>query len=226
LGVRKLVRRLPPWVEFATVVCLAFGWPIFNSLWALVAVPSAPHISAGHLRFVVAYELIVSAILLSLLGARGRTATTVGLAPTLEDIFLGGTLVAAVWLASAVTTLFVATMWPQAFRIVSAVDLGVGSLDLPTVVAVSVVNGTFEELFVCGYVMTALGRRHSVWTAINVSVAIRFSYHLYQGPLAVVDIIPMGLICSYFYARTGRLWPPIVAHAVLDFLAFAAYTGG
>lgn len=47
------------------------------------------------------------------------------------------------------------------------------------------------------------------------------SYHLYQGPLAVIPIAAMGVIVTLVYVRIGRLWPAIVGHAILDFVALA-----
>jgi membrane protease YdiL (CAAX protease family) len=45
---------------------------------------------------------------------------------------------------------------------------------------------------------------------------IRLGYHLYQGPFGVVAIVPLGLILAYWYAKNGKLWPLIVAHAAID----------
>jgi membrane protease YdiL (CAAX protease family) len=90
------------------------------------------------------------------------------------------------------------------------------AIPLPTVIAVGLINPLFEEVFVCGYVMTALHRKESLWLALNVSVAIRLLYHLYQGPLGVLSINPFGLVAGFWYARTGRLWPVIVAHSIID----------
>ncbi|MFD1296210.1 CPBP family intramembrane glutamic endopeptidase [Lysobacter gummosus] len=41
---------------------------------------------------------------------------------------------------------------------------------------------------------------------------IRIAYHLYQGSAGVVSIVPMGLAYAWLYARTGRLWPLVLAH--------------
>jgi membrane protease YdiL (CAAX protease family) len=225
LGILELVRRLSPRAEFAVVLSLAFGLFIFTSVWSLVAASSSAPISEEDLRFLVVYELITSAALLAFLSVRGWTAATFGLKPTLEGTLWGAILVVAVMLVDLVTTQLIAAVWPQAFRMIEAVDLPVGTLDLRTVVLLSVVNGLYEELFVCGYVVTTLGKRSSAWMAINVSVTIRFLYHLYQGPVAVLSIIPTGLMFAYVYARTGRLWPLIVAHAALDFFALVGYAG-
>lgn len=81
------------------------------------------------------------------------------------------------------------------------------------------VNPFFEEVWVCGYLMTVLKRSHNPWLAISASVVLRVLYHLYQGARGVLSITPVGLIFGVWYARTGRLWPLIVAHSVADLLA-------
>jgi membrane protease YdiL (CAAX protease family) len=83
------------------------------------------------------------------------------------------------------------------------------------------VNPVFEELFVLGYVVQSLRKTFSLTLAVNVSVAIRLSYHLYEGPQAVIPIAIFGLMVTFAYVRLGRLWPIIVAHAILDFLALS-----
>jgi membrane protease YdiL (CAAX protease family) len=78
---------------------------------------------------------------------------------------------------------------------------------------------------VCAYVITALKERFGVTTAVNVSAGIRLFYHFYQGAVGVVGIAPLALLFAYWFARTGRLWPLIVAHALMDFTALAASVG-
>ena len=51
---------------------------------------------------------------------------------------------------------------------------------------------------------------------------IRIAYHLYQGSAGVVSIVPMGLAYAWLYARTGRLWPLVLAHVLLGAWALAA----
>ena len=75
-----------------------------------------------------------------------------------------------------------------------------------------------------GYVIIALRKTRSTSFAINVSIAIRLAYHLYQGSISLINIIPMGIIYAYWFARTGRLWPLVIAHGIFDFIAFALYT--
>ena len=51
---------------------------------------------------------------------------------------------------------------------------------------------------------------------MNASIALRMSFHLYQGPTAFLSFAVFGLLFTLFYIRTGRLWPLIVAHALLE----------
>ena len=95
-------------------------------------------------------------------------------------------------------------------------------VSMELVFIVSTVNGIFEELFVAGYIITALREVRGVWTAINVSTVVRLLYHLYQGPIGVITIIPMGLLYGYVYARTRLLWPLIFAHVLIDIIGLSA----
>jgi membrane protease YdiL (CAAX protease family) len=91
-------------------------------------------------------------------------------------------------------------------------------LSMQLVFLVSVVNGIFEEMFVAGYIITALTERRGMWVAINASVVVRLLYHLYQGPIGVLTIVPMGLLYGYVYSRTRQLWPLVVAHVLVDII--------
>ena len=45
---------------------------------------------------------------------------------------------------------------------------------------------------------------------------LRGAYHLYQGFGAGLGNVAMGLVFGYGWRRTGRLWPLIVAHGIID----------
>jgi hypothetical protein len=51
-------------------------------------------------------------------------------------------------------------------------------------------------VFVCGYVLSGLRERPGVAAAENVSAGIRVAYHLYQGPMAALAIVPYALIAA------------------------------
>jgi uncharacterized protein len=79
------------------------------------------------------------------------------------------------------------------------------------------VNPFFEELFVCGYLITVAKESGRPALGVNASIAVRLAYHLYQGGVGVLGIIPLGMIFAFWFSKTGRLWPVVVAHALADF---------
>jgi membrane protease YdiL (CAAX protease family) len=54
-----------------------------------------------------------------------------------------------------------------------------------------------------------------------VSTVVRLLYHLYQGPIGVLIIVPMGLLYGYVYARTRQLWPLMFAHVLIDLIGLS-----
>jgi membrane protease YdiL (CAAX protease family) len=74
----------------------------------------------------------------------------------------------------------------------------------------------------CAYVVQSLRWRFGIAIAVNASIALRMSFHLYQGPGAFLGFAVFGLVFTFFYIRTGRLWPLIVAHALLEAIALLA----
>jgi uncharacterized protein len=202
--------------EFAIVVCVAFGYFAVSSLYAAFYPSVLPPISQGHLQFLLIFESIVLVSLCLFLRLRGWTIKRVGALPSTRDTVMGLGLVVVTYMACVLVWIIVHDTgmhprYPGSYP--ALVDDG---LHLRTVVAASILNPVYEELFLCGYIVTALKERDSSVTAVNVSVAIRLVYHLYQGAIGVLTIIPLGLIFSWWYARTGRLWPVLVAHAVFD----------
>ncbi len=52
---------------------------------------------------------------------------------------------------------------------------------------------------------------------------LRGSYHLYQGFGGFVGNVIMGLLFGRVWQRTNRLWPLVLAHFFIDFVAFVGY---
>jgi membrane protease YdiL (CAAX protease family) len=95
---------------------------------------------------------------------------------------------------------------------------------IPVLVASAAQNGILEETVVLGYLLHRLdqmGWRAS--HAIAVSAVVRGSYHLYQGFGGFVGNAAMGVIFGLLYRRWGRVMPMIVAHTLIDTVAFVGY---
>lgn len=95
---------------------------------------------------------------------------------------------------------------------------------IPMLVAAAFADGWAEEIIVVGYLITRL-RQLEVpgWAALLWSSVLRGAYHLYQGFGAGLGNLAMGLVFGYVWQRTGRLWPLVVAHGLIDTVAFVGY---
>lgn len=96
---------------------------------------------------------------------------------------------------------------------------------VPVLVLAAVQNAVLEEVVVVGYLSVRLrDLGWSVPTLIAGSAILRGSYHLYQGFGAFVGNAAMGVIFMLFFLRTRRVLPLVLAHALLDIVAFVGYT--
>jgi membrane protease YdiL (CAAX protease family) len=202
-------------LEFLVVIAFAFGYPVIGSLLSVFAPPSPnPPITEPALQGLLLSELLVMALLALLLRQRGWNLAHLGLHFSARDLLVALGLVAAASAAFTAVALMGDVAMPGFGR--SSRGLVASGISLPTAVAVSAVNPVFEELFACAYVIRALERTRSVAFAVNVSTALRVAYHLYQGPAGAISMIPFGLLFGWCFARTGRLWPLVVAHGFFD----------
>lgn len=159
-----------------------------------------------------------------LMARSGQNLRTLGFDTTqpLRDTARGAALAAAVGGAGL------------AFYVIThalGVDLTVVASDLPAVwwrfpvlVLSALQNALLEEFVVVGYLMSRLrqlgcGSR----TTIVLSAALRGSYHLYQGLGGFAGNAIMGLVFGGVYSRWGRLGPLVVAHTLMDLVAFVGY---
>jgi hypothetical protein len=85
-------------------------------------------------------------------------------------------------------------------------------------------NATLEEVLVAGFLLHRL--RQLGWSdnrALALSALLRGSYHLYQGLGGFVGNAVMGVIFGRLYQRWGRVMPLLIAHTLMDAVAFIGY---
>jgi membrane protease YdiL (CAAX protease family) len=95
---------------------------------------------------------------------------------------------------------------------------------IPVLLLSAAVNAVLEEVVVVAYLLTRL--RQLGWRpgpALLVSALLRGGYHLYQGFGAFLGNAVMGLLFGRVFQRTGRVLPLVIAHTVLDAVAFVGY---
>ncbi|WP_113702517.1 CPBP family intramembrane glutamic endopeptidase [Nonomuraea lactucae] len=95
---------------------------------------------------------------------------------------------------------------------------------VPVLLLAAVQNGVLEEVLVAGYLLHRLEQAGwSPWRAVAVSALLRGSYHLYQGFGGFVGNVVMGVVFGRLYQRWGRAMPLVVAHTLIDAVAFVGY---
>jgi hypothetical protein len=98
---------------------------------------------------------------------------------------------------------------------------------VPVLILAALQNGLLEEVISVGYLYERT--RDLGWARIQFVVAsslLRGAYHLYQGIGPFLGNVVMGLVFSWFYtSRWGRrrVVPLVVAHTLLDVVAFVGY---
>ena len=95
---------------------------------------------------------------------------------------------------------------------------------IPVPVLAAFANGFAEEVVVVGYLITRLRQLGMTPSqAVLTSSVLRGIYHLYQGFGAGLGNVVMGLVFGYAWCRTGRLWPLVFAHGIINTVAFVGY---
>jgi membrane protease YdiL (CAAX protease family) len=113
----------------------------------------------------------------------------------------------------------------------SGVNLAVVAQDLPdewwrwpVLVAAALENSLLEEIVVVGFLMHRLSQLGwSPGGAVAASALVRASYHLYQGIGGLLGNLAMGVLFGWLFLRWGRVLPLVVAHALIDIVAFLGF---
>jgi membrane protease YdiL (CAAX protease family) len=225
---RAFVRSLSFGAEFSIVVLVAFGLPVISSFLLLYGLLFLADIQPFDIFSPLSQyttcviELVQLSAIAVFLRWRGWRFQDLHPEVSLNLTIRGIVLVLGYYAIYFNMAIIFMNVFPSIGQFTQMFVNNLGKPDLYSAALLTLINPVFEEVLVAGYVITALKEKKGVHFAINISVGIRLLYHLYQGPLAALSIIPMGLLFAYVYAKTERLWPLIVAHAVQDFVAFVS----
>lgn len=149
---------------------------------------------------------------------RGLVAATIDPRPArpaeeslLALTFLAATIVLGGLLLTALSELLPVTAPPQ-----SPVPVEAGpSLFWIALPALVIIGPAVEEIVFRGWMLPALRARGLSWgVAIAVSSLVFGAMHGFAGPLALVYTTLVGISAGLLRVRTGRLWAPILFHAL------------
>jgi uncharacterized protein len=220
----EALRRRASIGEVILVLGLPTGFFLASSLAWLARKEGAIPFDDGRLFETLAIEAAIALPLLPFLWRRGWSPFKIGGAPEWQDVirglgvwltYMGAFYIAFLILSAVAPTLAESLRQPQFAGVVSPSAAIAGAL----------LNPLFEEFLWLGYAIPAIGSRLGLRVACAVSVALRVSVHLYQGPLlAFVAILPLSFVVTWYFARTGRIWPVIVAHVITDAIGLGSLT--
>lgn len=101
----------------------------------------------------------------------------------------------------------------------------------PVLLLASLRHSLLEEVIMIAYLFDRARRiwpqlarpGAAVWLLILGSALLRGAYHLYQGFGPGIGNFLMGVIFGWIYLRFGRVMPLVIAHFLLDAVAFLAF---
>jgi hypothetical protein len=204
-----MLKRLSPRAEFLIVSLLCFGPFAARSIVGLAERETQLVFDDAHALFILGIELAAGTIALLLLRGRGWTAEALGLRLSRLQTIGGMLLLLG---TSMLLSLF--TLAAPGASNATQVDV---RITWPVLIALTLVNPFYDELFGVAYVVRATEANGAAF-AVTLSAAIRFVCHLEQGPIAALTILPLGILFALVYWRWRLVWPLIVAHAVMDFV--------
>nr|WP_249669244.1 type II CAAX endopeptidase family protein [Cellulomonas hominis] len=208
------------------VARLTEGTPLAEQSATLNASRSPrPYLDLTYQLLSIGFALVPVALALYLLSANGRSAVRrIGLDGTRPGRDLGVGLGLAALIGLPGLGLYALGRVVGITVEVQAAALNAAWWTVPVLVLAALQNALLEEVVVVGYLMERL--RDLRWrtpAVLAASALLRGSYHLYQGIGPFVGNVVMGLVFAEYYRRRRRTMPLVVAHTVLDVVAFVGY---
>jgi membrane protease YdiL (CAAX protease family) len=200
------------------MVLLCFGWFIIASLSSLaVWRPGVGErsFSDNSMGAVLATELVLGLAAVAVLQARGYPLRTLAPRPSWSGLLIG----AGLFIGGRILISLVLPLAPHPAE-TPIEEMAAGAhVSLSTLIPVAIVNGTYEEVFLLGYLGRGL-RRYGASTVVGIVLLVRLLYHTYQGPLGALAVGLYGLVVGVYFQWSGRLFPVVAAHIIADIAAF------
>jgi uncharacterized protein len=209
-------------LELGLVLVLAFAPSVLGLLFLALGpqgtAPAQTQVLPSLISIVIELFLSWSPVLvIGFLLARNREGWSgIGLTRfSAGDLGMGAVL----WVASFILVLVLA----QLFQYFGQREVDFLPEGLPLwfralqAVLIAVTAGVTEEIVVRGYAQTRLEQlRAPAAVILLVPTALWAVLHVYQGLGAGLTIFGLGLMYAWYFQRTRRLWPLILAHILFD----------
>lgn len=220
--------KLPLFLEFSLVLSVSLGYFIFSAIyWTSFNEGESKQIIYGNSEILslTIYESIVLIIVVLIIKWQHKSVRDLGLTFSFDKITMG--------LVLFVSNYLIYVMLFKLFGdfIMGLTPSGEGSeavsfviqVDLIPLLIFSLLNPVFEELILVGYIVSAIRHKFSLISCLIISVGFRLSFHIYQGPIILLSILPMGIIFIIYFWHKRSIIPLIIGHSLMDFLSFYVF---
>ena len=211
---RERIEALSARAEFFLVITLSFSYFIGTSLSVLLLNLRQFELTTGRALRGIATEIVILLVVCWILRVRGWRLSRLTGRFTVPAFLAGIPLFMAYYFLYVAVTITVTAIGAGRFSTVRVVP----TAPVLVMLAFLVVNSVFEEVLVTGYVIAALSEQGAA-LAITASTLLRLLYHLYQGPVASLSILPLGLLFGAVFWKWRNLWPLVMAHTLANVLA-------
>lgn len=211
------------WLELALVLVLAFA-PGALSLLVLAVGTNAqtngseqlvPAIVSGLFSAFLSWSPVLLIAYLVIRSGEGMRGIGLGRFDPRKDGMVG----LGLWISSFVLVLILAWI----FSPLGQRDVDFLPTELPLwfrwvdALVIAGTAGITEEVVVRGYAQTRLEQLKAPTAVILLlPTALWGVLHLYQGASAALTIFCLGMLYAWYFYRTRRLWPIIIAHGLFD----------
>lgn len=229
-------------LEIAVVLALSLGRSAFYAVLALIdaftrgplaeqttalnrSASDRPWFDLVHQLANVAFALAPVALVLLLLTLTGTAAVRalgLDLRRPGKDLLWGVVLTACIGLPGLAIYYLGRALGATLEVIPAALDTHWWTV--PVLVLHALKNAMVEEVIVAGYLVLRLEQLG--WKPVAIvaaSAVLRGLYHLYQGIGPGLANMLMGVVFAEWFRRTRRTMPLVIAHTLLDVVAFVGY---
>lgn len=221
--------KLPPLLEFSLIISVSLGYFILSAIqWATIddSGPTILTYNNSEIYHIIYFEIFALITVVSILKWQGRSFSNFGLTFTIDKITMG--------LVLFVVNYF---LYILLFRLFGDYIMGLNFLnsgsseeihysinvELFPLLLFSIFNPIFEEFILVGYIVTAIRNKLGLVSCIILSVGFRLSFHIYQGPIILLSVLPMGILFTIYFWHKRSIIPLILAHGLMDFLSFYVF---
>jgi membrane protease YdiL (CAAX protease family) len=213
------------WAVLRILNRLTAGVPLADQQAAIVTsvAPDRPWLDLAYQLAGVVVGLGPVALVLYLLARSGEGRAGIGLdRPSWTDARRG--LLLALLVGGTGLAFYLA-----AYRLGLSVQIAAVTAEqfwwtVPMLLLAALQNALLEEVVILGYALHRLRQAGvSAPVAIAATAILRGAYHLYQGFGGFVGNLVMGLLFGWLFLRWRRTWPFVVAHFLIDAVAFVGY---